>query len=46
MKKTKLKEIFIVRYADDFKLLCRDYETAQKIYIATKNWLKKNWTQK
>lgn len=40
MKKTKLKEIKIVRYADDFKIFCRDYKTAQKIYNATKSWLK------
>lgn len=40
IKKTKLKEFYFVRYADDFKIFCRDYKTAEKIYIATKNWLK------
>ncbi|QXE17743.1 group II intron reverse transcriptase/maturase [Clostridium sp. 001] len=40
LKKTNLKEIFLVRYADDFKIFCRDYKTAQKIYNATKIWLK------
>lgn len=41
MKKyTKLKEIFLVRYADDFKIFCKNYKTAQKIYNATKQWLK------
>lgn len=40
LKNTKLKEIYIVRYADDFKLMCRDYKTAQKAFIAVKNWLK------
>ena len=40
MKETSLKEFFFVRYADDFKILCRDYKTAQKIFIATKFWLK------
>lgn len=40
MKTTNLKEIWLVRYADDFKIFCRDYETANKIYIATKQWLK------
>lgn len=40
MKKTNLKECYIVRYADDFKILCRNYETAQKIFIAVKDWLK------
>ena len=39
-KKSSLKEMYIVRYADDYKLMCRDYETAQKAFIATKNWLK------
>lgn len=39
-RSTKLKEIFIVRYADDFKIFCRDYDTANKIFIATKMWLK------
>ena len=40
LKKTDLKEIYIVRYADDLKIFCRDYETASKIKIATKEWLK------
>lgn len=39
-KSSKLKEFFLVRYADDFKILCKDYKTAQKIFIATKDWLK------
>lgn len=39
-EKANLKECFIVRYADDFKIFCRDYEMAQKMYIATKKWLK------
>lgn len=39
LKTTNLKEFFFVRYADDFKLFCRDYQTAQKIFIATKQWL-------
>lgn len=40
LKKTNLKEFFFVRYADDFKVFCRDYETAQKVFIAVKDWLK------
>ena len=40
LRKTKLKEIRIVRFADDFKIMCKDYKTAQKIFIATKLWLK------
>ena len=39
LKATNLKELFFVRYADDFKILCRDYATAQKIFVATKDWL-------
>jgi group II intron reverse transcriptase/maturase len=37
---SNLKEFFFVRYADDFKILCRDYKVAQRIFIATKQWLK------
>ena len=40
LKKTKLKEVYIVRYADDFKLFCRNYSDAVKIFEATKKWLK------
>ncbi len=40
LKETNLKECYIVRYADDFKIFCRTYEEAQRIYIAVKQWLK------
>lgn len=40
LKNTNLKEIWIVRYADDFKILCKTKCTANKIYHATKQWLK------
>ena len=40
--KTDLKEMYIVRYADDFKLFCRDYATAKKVMYATKLWLAEN----
>jgi group II intron reverse transcriptase/maturase len=40
LKKTNLKEIYIIRYCDDFKILCKTMEDANKIYIATKDWLK------
>lgn len=40
LKKSDLKECYIVRYADDFKIFCRTYEDAQKMYIAVKQWLK------
>lgn len=36
---SNLKQFFFVRYADDFKIVCKDYKTAQKIFIATKQWL-------
>ena len=39
-KSSNLKEFFFVRYADDFKIFCRDYQTAQKIFTATRLWLK------
>ncbi|CAH8245500.1 group II intron reverse transcriptase/maturase [Paenibacillus melissococcoides] len=40
LKKSKLKEGFIVRYSDDFKILCRDWKTAQKWFHAVKLYLK------
>ena len=40
LKTTNLKEVYIVRYADDFKLFCRNYSDAIKIFEATKKWLK------
>ncbi|ENZ58161.1 group II intron reverse transcriptase/maturase, partial [Enterocloster clostridioformis] len=39
-KYTNLKECFIVRYADDFKIFCRSKNDADKMFIATKMWLK------
>ena len=36
---TKLKEMHIVRYADDFKLFCRKRSDAEKAFIAVKLWL-------
>lgn len=40
LKTTNLKEVWLVRYADDFKILCRDYKTAKKMYHATISWMK------
>jgi hypothetical protein len=37
---TMLKEMWIVRYADDFRVFCRKHEDAQKVLIATEKWLK------
>ena len=36
---TKLKEVHIIRYADDFKLFCRKRSDAEKVFIAVKQWL-------
>ena len=40
LRKSRLKEMFIVRYADDFKIFCRKRSDADKIFIAIKQWLK------
>jgi RNA-directed DNA polymerase len=37
---SNLKEGYIVRYADDFKIFCRDWRTAQKWYHAVRLYLK------
>lgn len=39
LKKTGLKEMRIVRYADDFKVFCRTRRQADKAYAAIKSWL-------
>ncbi|MED4284802.1 group II intron reverse transcriptase/maturase [Priestia megaterium] len=41
MRKTKLKEIYIVRYADDFKILCRTRNQARSISHGVKQFLAK-----
>lgn len=40
LRKTNLKEVYIVRYADDFKIFCRKRSDADKIFYASKSWLK------
>jgi len=37
---TKLKECYIIRYADDFKIMCRTRDEAERMFIAVKLWLK------
>lgn len=37
---SNLKECHLVRYADDFKIFCRKKSDADKIFEATKQWLK------
>ena len=39
LRKTALKEMRIVRYADDFKIFCRKRSEADKAFIAVKLWL-------
>ena len=36
---SNLKEMYIVRYADDFKIFCRKRSDADKVFIAVKQWL-------
>ncbi|ETJ99341.1 group II intron reverse transcriptase/maturase [Eubacterium nodatum ATCC 33099] len=40
LRNTALKEMYIVRYADDFKIVCSNPKTAEKVLTATKMWLK------
>lgn len=40
LRQSNLKEMFIVRYADDFKIFCKNRQDADKIFIAVKQWLK------
>lgn len=40
MKKTKLKEVYIIRYADDVRILCRTRSQANRVMAAVKQWLK------
>ena len=39
MRKTKLKEMYIVRYADDFRIFCRTKTAAERTKIAITQWL-------
>ena len=39
-KHTNLKEMYIVRYADDFKIFCRTRAAAVKTFHAVEQWLK------
>lgn len=40
LKKTNLKEVYIIRYADDFKIFCRSKNNAKRMFIAIQKWLK------
>lgn len=39
LRTTELKECYVVRYADDFKILCKKRADAVKLFEATKQWL-------
>lgn len=39
MRKTNLKEVYLIRYADDIRILTPDYNSAKRIMIASKDWL-------
>ena len=40
LRKTNVKEMRIVRYADDFKIFCRCCDTAVRTFHAVRGWLK------
>lgn len=41
-RSSNLKELWYVRYADDFRIYCKDKITARKIQFAVTDWLNKN----
>lgn len=42
LQRSTLKPCYIIRYADDFKIFCSNYEDARKIFFATKDFLKRD----
>jgi len=40
MRSTRLKEMYIVRYADDFRIFCRNKDSAERTMAAVTGWLK------
>ena len=40
MRKTRLKEMYIVRYADDFRIFCKSADAAYRTMAAISQWLK------
>ncbi|MGN0591634.1 MAG: group II intron reverse transcriptase/maturase, partial [Ruminococcus sp.] len=40
LRSSSLKEMYIVRYADDFKIFCRNRQDAIRAYEAVTRWLK------
>ena len=39
-EQTNLKECYGLRYADDFRIFCRNRQDAEKLFVATQKWLK------
>lgn len=39
LRRSNLKEMYIVRYADDFKIFCKKRSDANKIFISVTQWL-------
>lgn len=39
MRKTNLKEVYLIRYADDVRILTTNYNDAKRIMMASKDWL-------
>jgi RNA-directed DNA polymerase len=39
-KASELKECYIIRYADDLKIMCRTRDEAERMFMAVKLWLK------
>lgn len=40
LERSNLKKCFIVRYADDFKIFCENYDGAKRMFYAVKDFLK------
>ena len=40
LRRSKLKEMHVVRYADDFLIFCSSHEDAVRVFKATEMWLK------
>ena len=45
LRRTRLKEVTCVRYADDFKIFTNSYQNAVKLFHATKSWLHERLSQ-
>lgn len=39
MRRTNLKEMYIVRYADDIRIFCKNREEAEKTMVAVTEWI-------